>query len=92
MFPATRRSNLEYPHIAPHSHQFNTKNKMTATMADTPQDYIKHTSEPKKRKRNRKAQPDKKFECQHEGCGKSYSRAEHLHRHQLNRTDDSVCR
>lgn len=60
---------------------------MTAsTMADTPRDHIKHTSEPKKRKRNRKAQPDKKFECQHEGCGKSYSRAEHLHRHQLNRT------
>jgi hypothetical protein len=28
---------------------------------------------------------DKKFECRHEGCGKSYSRAEHLYRHQLNR-------
>ena len=30
--------------------------------------------------------PDKKYECPHEGCGKSYSRAEHLYRHQLNRT------
>jgi hypothetical protein len=40
---------------------------------------------PKKRKRSRKAQPDKKFDCKHEGCGKSYSRAEHLYRHQLNR-------
>lgn len=28
---------------------------------------------------------EKKFECPHEGCGKSYSRAEHLYRHQLNR-------
>ncbi|KAF4541484.1 Pfs domain protein [Lasiodiplodia theobromae] len=27
---------------------------------------------------------EKKFECPHEGCGKSYSRAEHLYRHQLN--------
>ena len=39
----------------------------------------------KKRKRNRKAPTDKKFECNHEGCGKTYSRAEHLYRHQLNR-------
>jgi hypothetical protein len=28
---------------------------------------------------------EKRFECTHTGCGKSYSRAEHLHRHQLNR-------
>jgi hypothetical protein len=28
---------------------------------------------------------EKRFECTHAGCGKSYSRAEHLHRHQLNR-------
>ena len=39
----------------------------------------------KKRRRSRKGM-DKKFECPHEGCGKSYSRAEHLYRHQLNRT------
>jgi hypothetical protein len=38
----------------------------------------------KKRRRSRKGL-DKKFECPHEGCGKSYSRAEHLYRHQLNR-------
>jgi hypothetical protein len=38
----------------------------------------------KKRRRSRKGM-DKKFECPHEGCGKSYSRAEHLYRHQLNR-------
>ena len=40
---------------------------------------------PKKRRRVTKPNPDKKFECKHEGCGKSYSRAEHLYRHQLNR-------
>ncbi|QSS64194.1 C2H2 finger domain-containing protein [Histoplasma capsulatum] len=38
----------------------------------------------KKRKRTRKGDSEKKFECKHEGCGKSYSRAEHLYRHQLN--------
>ncbi|CAJ2512342.1 Uu.00g053570.m01.CDS01 [Anthostomella pinea] len=37
----------------------------------------------KKRRRSRKGL-DKKFECPTEGCGKSYSRAEHLYRHQLN--------
>lgn len=43
------------------------------------------TGNSKKRRRSRKGL-DKKFECPHEGCGKSYSRAEHLYRHQLNRT------
>ena len=38
----------------------------------------------RKRKRSRKAL-DKKFQCPEQGCGKSYSRAEHLYRHQLNR-------
>jgi len=40
-----------------------------------------HSSGPdgpsRKRRRSRKGL-DKKFECPHEGCGKSYSRAEHL--------------
>jgi uncharacterized Zn-finger protein len=43
------------------------------------------TEPPKKKRRVVKPNPDKKFECKHEGCGKSYSRAEHLYRHQLNR-------
>lgn len=43
------------------------------------------TEPPKKRRRVAKPNADKKFECKHEGCGKSYSRAEHLYRHQLNR-------
>ncbi|KAF3124873.1 hypothetical protein TWF569_001161 [Orbilia oligospora] len=37
----------------------------------------------RKRRRSRKGM-DKKYECTHAGCGKSYSRAEHLYRHQLN--------
>lgn len=43
----------------------------------------------KRRRRSRRAPADRKFECTHEGCGKSYSRAEHLYRHQLNRTAPS---
>mgnify|MGYP000870232937 CR=1 FL=1 len=46
----------------------------------------------KKRKRTRKANSGKRFECKHEGCGKSYSRAEHLYRHQLNRTPSTASR
>jgi hypothetical protein len=42
------------------------------------------TGTSKKRRRSRKGL-DKKFQCPQEGCGKSYSRAEHLYRHQLNR-------
>jgi hypothetical protein len=34
-------------------------------------------SNPRKRRRSRKGL-DKKFDCPQEGCGKSYSRAEHL--------------
>jgi hypothetical protein len=47
---------------------------------------------PKKRKRSRKTHLDNKFECKHEGCGKSYSRAEHLYRHQLNHTPKQIYR
>ncbi|KAI1413852.1 fungal-specific transcription factor domain-containing protein [Hypoxylon sp. FL1857] len=32
------------------------------------------------------------FTCNHDGCGKSFSRSEHLHRHQKNHTDgDATC-
>ena len=44
------------------------------------------TTSPLKRKRRRSRKGlDKKYDCPHPGCGKSYSRAEHLYRHQLNR-------
>ena len=58
------------------------------TQADTDADMteLKDLDTPmKKRRRSIKPNLDKKFECKHEGCGKSYSRAEHLYRHQLNR-------
>ncbi|KAI1324164.1 fungal-specific transcription factor domain-containing protein [Xylariaceae sp. FL0255] len=45
----------------------------------------------RKRRRSRKGL-DKKFECPTEGCGKSYSRAEHLHRHQLNHAPKQIYR
>ena len=38
-----------------------------------------------KGRRRGRDEHEKRFECTHEGCGKGYSRAEHLHRHQLNR-------
>ncbi|KAI5289868.1 hypothetical protein KEM54_003017 [Ascosphaera aggregata] len=38
----------------------------------------------KKRRRNRKINPDTKYACTYAGCTKSYSRAEHLQRHRLN--------
>ncbi len=44
---------------------------------------------PRKRKRSRKGL-DKNFPCPSLGCGKSYSRAEHLYRHQLNRESSSL--
>jgi hypothetical protein len=51
---------------------------------DTPEGDGDGHGSSRKRRRSRKGL-DKKFECPHEGCGKSYSRAEHLYRHQLNR-------
>lgn len=41
-------------------------------------------SKPKKKRRVVKLS-DKKYECPQPECGKAYSRAEHLYRHQLNR-------
>lgn len=51
-------------------------------------DALRADGAPRKRKRARKVNSDRKFECTHEGCGKIYSRAEHLYRHQLNRMSD----
>ena len=44
----------------------------------------------RKRKRSRKGL-EKNFPCPHPDCGKSYSRAEHLYRHQLNREFSKAC-
>jgi hypothetical protein len=45
---------------------------------------------PKKKRRVVKPNPDKKFECRYQGCPKTYSRAEHLYRHQLNRKSQLI--
>lgn len=45
-------------------------------------------SKPKKRRKMVK-NSDKKYQCPHPECTKTYSRAEHLYRHQLNRTSCS---
>ena len=37
-----------------------------------------------RKKRRMTQEPDKKYLCSFDGCGKLYSRAEHLNRHQLN--------
>ncbi|RDW83694.1 putative C2H2 finger domain protein [Aspergillus mulundensis] len=50
------------------------------------------TAPPRKRKRTRKVQVDRKYDCSYEGCGKSYSRAEHLYRHQLNHAPKQIYR
>lgn len=43
-------------------------------------------SDPKPKKKRKIIKPgDKKYNCPHADCGKAYSRAEHLYRHQLNR-------
>ncbi|KAK2608955.1 hypothetical protein QQS21_002531 [Conoideocrella luteorostrata] len=44
---------------------------------------------PRKKRRSRKGL-SKRFTCAAEGCGKSYSRAEHLYRHQLNHNSAQV--
>lgn len=49
---------------------------------------LSSSTEPQTRKRRRSRKGlDKKFECPQQGCGRAYSRAEHLYRHQLNRKD-----
>lgn len=50
------------------------------------------TERPKKRRRTAKPNADKKFECPQSGCGKSYSRLEHLYRHQLNHSPKTIYR
>ena len=48
-------------------------------------------AKPKKKRRVVKIS-DKKYECPQPDCGKAYSRAEHLYRHQLNRTYNMMVR
>ncbi|KAK1820972.1 hypothetical protein LTR12_004525 [Friedmanniomyces endolithicus] len=43
-----------------------------------------------KKKRKIIKNSDKKYQCPHSDCGKSYSRAEHLYRHQLNHAPKQI--
>jgi hypothetical protein len=66
------------------SRELETDGDTKMTDGDEKDDSITGPGRTRKRRRSRKGL-DKKFECGHEDCTKSYSRAEHLHRHQLNR-------
>ena len=53
-------------------------NKSEQCQSQDPGDVSAKSSGTKKKRRSRKGL-DKRFECTFEGCGKSYSRAEHLY-------------
>lgn len=77
------------------SHQPGTDMDDASTSPPPEQDQAENADDlpgepPKKRRRMTKPNADKKFECTHPGCGKSYSRAEHLYRHQLNHTPKNI--
>ncbi|KAI5205012.1 hypothetical protein E4T39_03280 [Aureobasidium subglaciale] len=55
-----------------------------------PADEESNTARPAKRKRTTSKPRDKRYECPQEGCDKSYSRAEHLYRHQLNHAPKQI--
>ncbi|KAI9368705.1 fungal-specific transcription factor domain-containing protein [Aspergillus egyptiacus] len=59
---------------------------------ESPEMHGDNNTPARKRKRTRKVQADRKFNCTYEGCGKSYSRAEHLYRHQLNHAPKQIYR
>lgn len=56
----------------------------TGTLAseENPWPFPEERSQQRRRSR---AESGRRFECTHPGCGRDYSRAEHLYRHQLNR-------
>ncbi|UKZ60227.1 uncharacterized protein TrAtP1_001512 [Trichoderma atroviride] len=49
-----------------------------------------NSEEPTRKRRRSRKGLEKRFECSAEGCGKSYSRAEHLYRHQLNHNSKQI--
>ncbi|KAH0496891.1 hypothetical protein TgHK011_004235 [Trichoderma gracile] len=51
-----------------------------------------NSEEPTRKRRRSRKGLEKRFECNAEGCGKSYSRAEHLYRHQLNHNSKQIFR
>ncbi|TAQ83237.1 hypothetical protein B7494_g8437 [Chlorociboria aeruginascens] len=61
-----------------------------ASLGDAAAGHSSGTDGPSRKRRRSRKGLDKKFECPQEGCGKSYSRAEHLYRHQLNHTPKQI--
>ncbi|KAG9954911.1 hypothetical protein KCU85_g472, partial [Aureobasidium melanogenum] len=57
---------------------------------ENPIDEDRASPRPAKRKRTSSKPKDKRYECPHDGCDKSYSRAEHLYRHQLNHAPKQI--
>ncbi|UNI21576.1 hypothetical protein JDV02_007553 [Purpureocillium takamizusanense] len=55
-------------------------------------DVSSNSDEPAKKRRRSRKGLGKRFACSAEGCGKSYSRAEHLYRHQLNHNSKQIFR
>ncbi|KAM3420035.1 hypothetical protein BST61_g3345 [Cercospora zeina] len=54
---------------------------------------LDNVSEKRSKKKRRVVKTmDKKYECPERDCGKAYSRAEHLYRHQLNHTPKNIYR
>ena len=52
--------------------------EVSADEADAAEGHSSGTDGPSRKRRRSRKGLDKKFECPQEGCGKSYSRAEHL--------------
>ncbi|KAJ6262349.1 Zinc finger protein [Drechslerella dactyloides] len=79
-----RDSNSE-DHLADPMEEEEESDKEMVDAGAAPGQAVPMTGSQQKRKRRRSRKGmDKKYECTHPDCGKSYSRAEHLYRHQLN--------
>lgn len=72
-------------HRTANSSSSSSKNEDLVEMEDADHEVDDVTETKPKKKRRVIKTTDKKYECPQPDCGKSYSRAEHLYRHQLNR-------
>ncbi|KXT09812.1 hypothetical protein AC579_10511 [Pseudocercospora musae] len=75
---------------AANSSSSGSKNDDVVAMEDAEHEVDDLTETKPKKKRRVIKTADKKYECPQPDCGKSYSRAEHLYRHQLNHTPKQI--